>query len=65
MLTVLERDEYLQNLKTSGVQDKGNGHYPRSFKSLSKNSIIINIPRTKYTDFKPFVLKFLILRNWF
>ncbi|HHT9149790.1 MAG TPA: IS256 family transposase [Candidatus Wujingus californicus] len=59
MLMLLEREEYLQNLKTSGVQDKGNGHYPRSFKSLSRNSIIINIPRTRYTDFKPFVLEFL------
>ena len=59
MLMYLERDEYLQNLKESGFRDKGNGAYPRSFKSLSQNSIIINIPRTRYTDFKPFVLEFL------
>ena len=59
MLMHLERDEYLQNLKESGFKDKGNGNYPRSFKSLSQNSLIINIPRTRYTDFKPFVLEFL------
>lgn len=59
MLMHLERDEYLQNLKESGFKDKGNGKYPRSFKSLSQNSLIINIPRTRYTDFKPFVLEFL------
>lgn len=59
MLMYLERDEYLQNLKDTGFKDKGNGTYPRSFKSLSQNSIIINIPRTRYTDFKPFVIEFL------
>ncbi len=59
MLMLLERDEFLRNLKENGFKDKGNGTYPRSFKSLSKNSIIINIPRTRYSDFKPFVLEFL------
>lgn len=59
MLMILERDEYLQNLKNNNFKDKGNGSYPRSFKSLSRNSLLINIPRTRYTDFKPFVLEFL------
>lgn len=59
MLMLLEREEHLQKLKETGVHDKGNGHYPRIFKSLSRNSIIINIPRTRHTDFKPFVLEFL------
>lgn len=59
MLMLLEREEYLNNLKAAHVHDKGNGHYPRSFKSLSRNSIIINVPRTRHTDFKPFVLEFL------
>jgi transposase-like protein len=58
-LMELERDEYLQNLKESGFRDKGNGTYPRSFKSLSKNSLMINIPRTRTGEFKPFVLEFL------
>ena len=56
MLMWLERDEYLKNLKKSGFKDKGNGTYPRSFKSLSKNSLIINVPRTRTGEFKPFVL---------
>ena len=59
MLMELERDEYLQNLKECGFKDKGNGGYPRSFKSLSKNSLMINIPRTRTGEFKPFVLEFL------
>lgn len=60
MLMFLERDEYLQSLKKSGeIQDKGNGTYPRSFKSLSRNALVINIPRTRYTEFKPISLEFL------
>ncbi len=59
MLMQLERDEYLQNLKDSGFKDKGNGAYPRSFKSLSQNSLMINVPRTRSGEFKPFVLEFL------
>lgn len=59
MLMELERDEYLEKLKDSGCRDKGNGTYPRSFKSLSKNSLMINIPRTRTGEFKPFVLEFL------
>ena len=59
MLMELERDEYLHNFKESGFKDKGNGSYPRSFKSLSKNSLLINVPRTRTGEFKPFVLEFL------
>lgn len=59
VLMLLERDEYLQHLKENNMQDKGNGSYPRSFKSLSQNSLMIHIPRTRYTDFKPFVVEFL------
>lgn len=58
-LMFLERDEYLQKLKKEGGKDKGNGSYPRSFKSLSRNALVINIPRTRYTDFKPLVIEFL------
>ena len=58
-LMLLERDEYLEELKKNNSVDKGNGTYPRSFKSFSKNSLFIKIPRTRYTDFKPFVLEFL------
>jgi transposase-like protein len=59
MLMLVERDEYLQKLKEDKVNDKGNGTYPRSFKSLSKNALVINIPRTRYSDFKPMALEIL------
>lgn len=59
MLMLLERDEHLSALKKNGSRDKGNGSYCRSFKSLSRNSMMINIPRTRYTEFKPYVLEFL------
>lgn len=59
MLMHLEREDYLQELKQKNERDKGNGTYPRSFKSLSKNALVINIPRTRTGDFKPFVLEFL------
>ena len=55
----LEREEHLAELKKNGCRDKGNGHYERSIKSLSRNSLRIRIPRTRYTDFKPFVLEIL------
>lgn len=61
MLMFLERDEYMQKLTESGVKDKGNGNgtYPSSFKSLSQHSLIINIPRSRSGEFKPFVIEFL------
>ena len=49
-LMYLEREEYLESLKASGGRDKGNGTYARAFKSLSKSGIMINIPRTRYTE---------------
>lgn len=55
----MERDEYLAQLRANGETNKANGTYPRSFKSLSRNSLIINVPRTRNSDFKPFVLEFL------
>jgi hypothetical protein len=59
ILMLLERDEYLDQLKENKLHDKGNGSYLRSFKSLSQNALMIHIPRTRYTDFKPFVVEFL------
>jgi transposase-like protein len=59
LLMHLERDEHLAKLKESTSKDKGNGTYPRSFKSLSRNSLMINIPRTRYGDFKPYAMEFL------
>lgn len=45
----LEREEYLQ----SADRDKANGYYSRSLKSLMKNGIVINIPRTRDGGFSP------------
>lgn len=46
----VERSEYLVRAESS---DKGNGFYSRAFKSLSKNCLAINIPRTRSGDFSP------------
>jgi transposase-like protein len=46
----VERSEYL--FRAAGT-DKGNGYYSRAFKSLSKNCLAINIPRTRAGDFSP------------
>jgi transposase-like protein len=42
----IERNEYLSTL-TNDSSDKGNGFYGRAFNSLSKNSMVINVPRTR------------------
>lgn len=54
----MDRRDYLNELHMSGCRDKGNGSYARSFKSLSRNSMIINIPRTRNSVYKPFALEF-------
>jgi putative transposase len=42
----IEREEYLSKINNPSI-DKGNGFYGRAFNNLSKNSMIINIPRTR------------------
>lgn len=42
----IEREEYLAQVIDPKI-DKGNGFYGRSFNNLSKNSMLINIPRTR------------------
>mgnify|MGYP006252183943 FL=1 len=42
----IERQEYLTELNNPSI-DKGNGHYNRAFNNLSKNSMVIKIPRTR------------------
>ena len=61
ILMLLEREEYLKqlNLVNKDMFDKGNGSYLRSFKSLSKNNLTINIPRTRSGEFKPLVIEIL------
>lgn len=51
----IERNEYLNNEEN----DKGNGTYGRAFKTLSKNGLIINIPRTRGGLFSPAALELL------
>jgi len=53
-LMEIERNEYLGEVK--GI-DKGNGFYSRAFKSLSKNCLSINVPRTRTGDFTPNTLE--------
>jgi putative transposase len=56
-LMLLEREEYLKS--RSGEKDIGNGVYQRDFKSLRKNSLQIQIPRTRSGEFKPMILEFI------
>ena len=57
-LMLLERDEYLEEINNP-KKDKGNGHYNRSLKSLSKNSLLVSIPRTRSGLFSPATLELL------
>jgi transposase-like protein len=47
----IEREEYLENLRnrtnSNSKTDKSNGFYGRAFNNLSKNSMVIHIPRTR------------------
>jgi len=56
-LMEIEREEYLNLCKNP--LEKGNGHYSRCFKSLRKNAMTINIPRTRESEFKPTTLELL------
>lgn len=49
----LEREEYLEK----ATENKGNGYYSRSFQSLMKNGIQINVPRTRDSGFAPIALQ--------
>src|SRR3989344_6597370 len=49
----LEREEYLEK----ATKDKGNGYYSRSFQSLMKNGIQINVPRTRESGFSPIAIQ--------
>ncbi len=53
-LMTVERNEYLEKAKGA---DKGNGFYLRAFKSLSKNCLAINVPRTRTGVFTPNMLE--------
>ena len=54
-LMSIERNEYLD----TADKDKGNGSYGRAFKTLSKNGLVINVPRTRGGLFSPAALELL------
>lgn len=54
----VERSEYLE--QASG-KDKGNGFYLRAFKTLSKNCLRINVPRSRNGLFTPNTLELVKL----
>lgn len=51
-LMLLERSNYL----VENINDAGNGSYIRNFKSLSKSSLKISVPRTRSGNFHPMIL---------
>jgi len=57
-LMTVERSEYLTQVNSS---DKGNGFYLRLFKTFSKNSLRINVPRTRLGMFSPDTLELVKL----
>lgn len=54
----IERDEYLDKIDAREI-DKGNGYYTRAMKTLSSNSIMVHIPRTRAGLFSPATLELL------
>lgn len=56
-LMLLEREIYLKSHQ--GKEDSANGSYLRSFKSLSKNGLMIKMPRSRNGHFKPLMLELI------
>lgn len=54
----IERNEYLEEIDNPET-DKGNGYYGRALKTLSNNSLMVNIPRTRAGLFSPATLELL------
>lgn len=54
----VERSEYLAQARGG---DKGNGFYLRAFKTFSRNSLRINVPRTRSGAFSPNTLELVKL----
>lgn len=55
VLMNLEREEYLEK----AIEDKGNGYYSRSLRSLMKNGLVINVPRTRNGGFAPLAIELM------
>ncbi len=60
-LMTVERNEYLKSAQSNNKRDKGNGFYLRAFKSLTKNCLTINVPRTRNGLFTPDILELVKL----
>ncbi len=56
-IMLLEREEYLKSHE--GRNDSGNGSYPRNFRSLLKNNMILHIPRSRTGKFEPITLELM------
>lgn len=54
----IERNEYLEKVNDKD-SDKGNGYYGRAMKTLSKNFLLVNVPRTRSGLFSPATLELL------
>ena len=55
----IERGDFLM----TAYADKGNGHYQRIFKSLLRNRLMINIPRTRTGVFSPMMLELIKINS--
>ena len=62
-LMQIEREEYLEAAKTQGLSDKSNGFYKRNYRSLLKNHLQINIPRTRDGNFSPATIELVKASN--
>ena len=61
ILILLEKEAYLKGAQC--CNDIGNGSYPRSFKTLNKHSLLVNIPRTRSGHFKPMTIELLKMQQ--
>lgn len=62
-LMQIEREEYLEAAKSQGLADKSNGFYKRNYRSLLKNHLQINIPRTRDGNFSPATIELVKTSN--
>ncbi|MBI3458779.1 transposase, partial [Candidatus Azambacteria bacterium] len=57
-LMTIERNEYIEKVDDPKI-DTGNGYYGRALKSLSQNSLLVHVPRTRTGLFSPATLALL------
>lgn len=54
----MERNDHLEKIDDPSI-DRGNGYYARALGTFSRNSLLINIPRTRTGLFSPHTLELL------